>query len=205
MPSTEKNNEKTRKEILDKTAQLFLARGYKKTSIREIAEATGMLKGNLYYYFRKKEDILLVLFQDSIKVLYSELQKIIGNVDPLICHAIMVRTYLRILDENRGLLKIYVEASQVPVLRQAFFDILNHVFNDVIQNSSYTFDDTMLYLSTISSASVEMEMVSQYEQEYFSMEDIISTVVRVKLSLLNIEPRRIDDIIKASLSYKLNI
>lgn len=205
MPVSINNNEKIRKNILDKSAQLFLSQGYEQTSIRQIAEVAGMLKGNLYYYFRKKEDILLCLFQDSIKSLYSELLTIIDDVNPFICYAVMIRTYMHILDENRALLKIYIDASKVPTLRLAFFNILNQVFNDLIMHSQFSFCEDKLYISTLASASVEAEMVSQYANGNVSMENVVSTVVRVKLSLLNIEPKTIDKIIETSSHYKLNI
>lgn len=205
MPQSAENNEKIRKEILDISAKLFLSQGYAKTSIREIAEATGMLKGNLYYYFKKKEDILLTLFQDSVKVLYMELLKIIENVDPLICYAVMIRTYTNILNENRALLKIYIEASQVQSLRQALFDILHQVFKDLVGGSSYSFDEGKLYLSTLASASAEMELISQYEMDKLNLEEVITTVIRVRLSLLSIESDHIDEIINVSSKYKLNI
>jgi Transcriptional regulator len=203
MPSSAENNEKIRNEILDKSTALFLSQGYGNTSIRQIAEAMGMLKGNLYYYFKKKEDILLVLFQNSVKVLHAELIKTIGNADPLIRYAVMTRTYMRILDENRALLQIYIEASQVPSLRQAFFDILNGVFTDLLRGGIFSFEEKKLYLSTLASASVEMEMVSHYQAGKLDMEDVISTVIRVKLSLLDIEPGRIDEIILVSARYKV--
>ena len=41
--------------------ELFNDRGYDKTSLREIADRIGITKAALYYYFERKEDILLEL------------------------------------------------------------------------------------------------------------------------------------------------
>lgn len=205
MPQTAENSEKIRKAILDQSARLFLSQGYERTSIREIAQAAGMLKGNLYYYFKRKEDILLVLFRDSIQALYSELQKIVDVADPLVCYAVMTRTYIRILNDNKPLLKIYTEASQVPALRQAFFDILNQVFKDIIQNSRFSFGETELYLSTLASAAAEMELFTQLEHGQLNLDDILSTVVRIKLSLLGVESQTINETLSSSYRYQLDI
>src|SRR5580698_6428699 len=51
----------TRERILDIALTLFNARGYDKTSLREIAEQLGTTKAALYYHFERKEDILLAL------------------------------------------------------------------------------------------------------------------------------------------------
>jgi AcrR family transcriptional regulator len=50
--------EERRVEILKTAAAAFRRRGYHGASVDEIASALEMTKGNLYYYFRNKEDIL---------------------------------------------------------------------------------------------------------------------------------------------------
>jgi AcrR family transcriptional regulator len=42
---------------------LFIEKGYDKTSLREIAEQLGFTKAALYYHFSSKEDILMALHQ----------------------------------------------------------------------------------------------------------------------------------------------
>ncbi len=42
-------------------SSLFTQNGYDKTSLRDIAERLGITKAALYYYFERKEDILLEL------------------------------------------------------------------------------------------------------------------------------------------------
>jgi AcrR family transcriptional regulator len=51
----------TRERILDIALELFIERGYDKTSLRDIAERLGTTKAALYYHFARKEDILLEL------------------------------------------------------------------------------------------------------------------------------------------------
>ena len=51
----------TRERILDVAQELFTLHGYDKTSLRDIAERLGITKAALYYYFERKEDILLEL------------------------------------------------------------------------------------------------------------------------------------------------
>ncbi len=46
--------------------RLFAKRGYHGTSVAQIAEATGLTKGALYWYFKGKEDLFLTVL-DSIR------------------------------------------------------------------------------------------------------------------------------------------
>jgi AcrR family transcriptional regulator len=49
---------KRRDEILRVAAELFAAKGYEETTIREIGDAAGILSGSLYHHFRTKEEML---------------------------------------------------------------------------------------------------------------------------------------------------
>jgi AcrR family transcriptional regulator len=62
MPRPPKNQgAETRERILDVAQELFIRQGYDKTSLRDIAERLEITKAALYYYFERKEDILLEL------------------------------------------------------------------------------------------------------------------------------------------------
>lgn len=50
--------ETVRREIVEAANRLFYHRGYNQTSFSDIAEAAGIPRGNFYYYFKSKDDIL---------------------------------------------------------------------------------------------------------------------------------------------------
>lgn len=60
-------------EILKSAAAAFRRRGYHGASVDEIASALEMTKGNLYYYFENKEEILYACHDYSLDVLLSKL------------------------------------------------------------------------------------------------------------------------------------
>ena len=53
-----------RQKILAAAAELFTARGYAATSVREIVEHAGLTKPALYYHFGSKEGIYLEILRD---------------------------------------------------------------------------------------------------------------------------------------------
>src|SRR4051812_22585714 len=59
-------NAATRVEILKSAAKAFRKLGYHGATVEEIASALQMKKGNLYYYFRNKEEILFACHQYSL-------------------------------------------------------------------------------------------------------------------------------------------
>jgi len=59
--------ERTRAEIIEKTAPLFNTRGYDGTSLASLCEVTGLSKGALYGNFADKEELAQEAFEFSVR------------------------------------------------------------------------------------------------------------------------------------------
>jgi TetR/AcrR family transcriptional regulator len=65
-----------RVEILKSAAAAFRRRGYHGASVEEIARTLRMTKGNLYYYFKDKEEILFFCHDYSLDILLDLLTRV---------------------------------------------------------------------------------------------------------------------------------
>jgi len=69
--------------ILDHAAQLFRARGFQGTSVRDIVRAVGMLPGSLYYHFATKEDLLVAVYAEGVRRISARVRAAIEKLaDP---------------------------------------------------------------------------------------------------------------------------
>src|ERR1043166_9502549 len=59
--SQDERSTNSRKQILESALKLFSHHGYGATSVRDIAEAAGVSKGNVYHHFPDKETIFRAL------------------------------------------------------------------------------------------------------------------------------------------------
>ncbi|MFL6235441.1 MAG: helix-turn-helix domain-containing protein, partial [Thermoanaerobaculia bacterium] len=55
-----------KREILDAASRVFRRRGLAATGMRDIAAELGMAVGNLYYYFKDKEELLAFVQEDAL-------------------------------------------------------------------------------------------------------------------------------------------
>lgn len=53
-----KEHDERRGELIDTAQELFLTKGYEKTTINDILKAVGIAKGTFYYYFASKEEVM---------------------------------------------------------------------------------------------------------------------------------------------------
>ena len=136
-----------RRQIMAASEKLFLERGYHGTSMREIAAACGIQVGNLNYYFRKKEDILMLHHNHLMDSYYSSL--------PADC-------FLRALAESESALRLYNEVVNVPSLREVYCGKHHELFLRFFSESEFGIDSRDVYFSTVSMCAVEFQMMEQY-------------------------------------------
>lgn len=54
-----------RERILNAAAHLFRERGYQRTTVRDIADAVGLLSGSLFYHVHSKEEMLAQIMREA--------------------------------------------------------------------------------------------------------------------------------------------
>lgn len=108
-------------EIRRAAARLFREQGYTSTSIQEVAEAVGMLKGSLYYYIDSKEQLLFDIIRDAhehslanvralaqtdapaLEVLRTFIEgHVLANVDNLAEMGVFFHDFRHLSDEHRA-------------------------------------------------------------------------------------------------------
>ena len=131
-------NASTRVEILKSAAKAFRKLGYHGATVEEIASALQMKKGNLYYYFRNKEEILFACHQyslDRLTHLFAEIQQTSSPPDQKLRQLIVAFVHT-ILDELHGTaLFLDLEALTPPHLKAVIVrrDRFEHGVRQIIQ------------------------------------------------------------------------
>ena len=66
----------SKEEILQESIKLFKLRGYNNTSMANIADACGLIKGSIYHHFKSKDEIGI----ESLKYIHEYFSKNIYNI-----------------------------------------------------------------------------------------------------------------------------
>ena len=98
----------TRLQLLEAAARLFEERGYKGSSIRDIAGATGTSISNIYHHFGNKEGLWTEIQNSSVTDLPRKLRESLQHdAEPLERFKRMLRTHLQLADEFRRESRIF--------------------------------------------------------------------------------------------------
>lgn len=100
--------------IVNAACRLFFKKGYHRTTIREIALASGMSMGQLYHYISSKDDVLFLTYKQMQMLWYEHLIKsgVEAIKDPLERLTRAVRLTLQFALKNKDLfLFLYTETK----------------------------------------------------------------------------------------------
>lgn len=143
----------TRVDILKSAAKAFRRLGYHGATVEQIAAALQMKKGNLYYYFKNKEEILFACHQYSLDRLTQLLEEIdsSGAAADVKLRRLIDAFVHTILDELHGTaLFLDLEAlspahlKAVIVRRDAFDQGVRHVLEEGIAKGVFAPGDPKL-------------------------------------------------------------
>jgi TetR/AcrR family transcriptional regulator, cholesterol catabolism regulator len=70
-----RNHEDRWTDIIERAGAIFYRKGYEATSLQDIADAVGMLKGSIYYYINTKEDLLYELVSQAQDMFEATLEE----------------------------------------------------------------------------------------------------------------------------------
>lgn len=94
----------TREEIVHAADQLFYRRGFEHTSFADIADAVRLSRGNFYYHFKSKDDILGAVIKSRLSKTREMLDEWETNGKQ---PADRIRSFIRILIRNTADIQLY--------------------------------------------------------------------------------------------------
>lgn len=119
VPTQVKNQDlvnRRRRQIVDAAVDLFIKKGFHKTTTREIAQASGLSIGAVYEYVSTKEDVLYlvcdVIHAEAERQISEALARTAGGRETL---AEVIRQYFLVCDRmSDHILLVYQETQSLP-------------------------------------------------------------------------------------------
>jgi len=124
VPTTVKNPElveKRREQIVLAAIKLFSQKGFHKTTLRDLAEESGLSQGNIYDYVGTKEDIFFLIHQFAAGSAMAAIKKSIENIrDPMEKFRRLIRAEFNTMDQLADAIMLIYQEGHIldkPFLR----------------------------------------------------------------------------------------
>ncbi|HBI02992.1 MAG TPA: TetR family transcriptional regulator [Paenibacillaceae bacterium] len=108
--------QRRREQIIEAAVELFISKGFHKTTTREISQSSGFSIGTLYEYIESKEDVLYLVCDDIHRKMEERLREIIVE-EATTVHMLRsaISGFMRVIDEMQDrVLLIYQEIKSLP-------------------------------------------------------------------------------------------
>ncbi len=144
----------TKEAIINSAQKLFAAKGFKSTTVREIAKASGANIAMVYYYFETKEGLHRQIIESAFSSLSQQLTDCIdGYKNPKENLRCVIELYVNFFHKNRALHRIILrEIASRPKHIEAVvkkyisknLGMINGLLQRGVQNGEFREQDTAL-------------------------------------------------------------
>jgi AcrR family transcriptional regulator len=175
--------------ILQSAREVFKKYGFRKTTLEDIASATGRGKSSLYYYFRNKEDIFEGVLEMEVGRLKTEFLAAVGSMSSA---RAKLRIYIiRRMELFRQLISFYPSFRNefteyygyIEKIRAKYdkeeVEIISGILRDGIREKEFVIPDVELTAQVIIKAMKGFEFPWALQQEQAGMEHDIDSMLQV--------------------------
>ncbi len=107
MSSVESARPDKRDRIVDAAVEIFADKGFRAARVSDIARRAGVADGTIYLYFKNKEDLLLVIFEEKMALLLALLQqRLAASTDPIERIRLYARHHFQAIEEHPALAQV---------------------------------------------------------------------------------------------------
>lgn len=182
------------REIFQTATRLFLTQGYKKTTVRKIAQTMDIAPSMVIYYFGNKQNIALTFLQTKMQQLIDEVHPLVNiseNPEVFCCTA--VRLFQTVMASS-NFYHFYHEMIEEKLFHKFFFTADGEVNSTTLIMNKYKIDLSPLQANIYSHyimPSIEMALWIAVGQEAPS-EEILDLSFRAFMGLLRIPADEVD-------------
>jgi TetR/AcrR family transcriptional regulator len=207
--------EKTEEKILNAARKVFTSKGYAAARMNDISKEAGMNRALIHYYFRSKEKMFQIIFEEKFKIFFSSISSVLTSDKEVKEKVVnLIRLYYTQLKENPDLpLFIMNEVNASPdnfikliskfkvTPKEAFKSFHNQVQKEVEEGKIRNIKPYILILNVLSlsifpfiARKMFMNINNISETEYFEMlENRIEDVINMVLKDLTIDNNKFKD------------
>ncbi|MBI4641194.1 MAG: TetR/AcrR family transcriptional regulator [Candidatus Tectomicrobia bacterium] len=180
----------TKAEIVKAALELFVERGIKGTTTRELAERAGIAEGTIYRHFKGKDALALTLFMDCLDMFSSRLMASIQDLkNPFEKLKAAIKAFFNFAREEpsayRYLMFVYdLELMNVPQQKLKPRDIFCQIILQGIASSDFRRCEENLAAAMIIGMAMRANFFWSHGFIKLDYDQLISEVARAALAIL---------------------
>ena len=133
------SEQESKQNILNVATKLFVQRGKNGVSTYDIANAAGVNKALIFYYFGSKDKLYIACFKNLVQTFFSEIREKVNNSEPgLPAIEVFIRNHISTIKENQNVMKMVIRELMLSennpnLFRDEFTEIFQSLRNEMLK------------------------------------------------------------------------
>lgn len=183
--------------IIRKALGLFLAKGYDRTTIRELAESCKMTEGAIYRYIGSKDDILHLLLLDTDVYFIEDYLKQLGDINTVDALKKCIQIYYKWCNDaadknifyNREIIN-FSEADRRVLLKSQsdYIHFFERLLKKGVKEGVFKVNDPLLVAHNIVMQGFDWGLRRWFLSRFFTLDKYIKLQMELIMSLILVDP-----------------
>ena len=192
-----KNFQKNKSKVLHVVAKMFLAQGYHKTTLREIAAETEVAYSSLVNIFGSKEGLLAELVAYVLEGQFAATERLLAGVteDKILFYAAETVLQLHMAESHEHIREMYNVSYSLPETSRIIYSTitgkLQHIFSEHLPH----LDEKDFYCLELASGGIMRSFMTVPTNMFFSMKMKVRAFLQATFRVYLVPEKKIDEAI----------
>ena len=167
-----KNFEKTKSKILHVVAKMFLAQGYHRTTLREVARESEVAYSSLINIFGSKEGILSELVAYVLEGQFAATARMLEGKteDKILFYAAETTLQLYMAESHEHIREMYAVSYSLPETSRVIYDTITGKLQDIFHNHLPHLEERDFYCLELASGGIMRSFMTVPCDRFFTMD-----------------------------------
>ena len=201
-----KNYEKIKSRILHVVAKMFLAQGYHKTTLRDVAREANVAYSSLINIFGTKEGILSELVAYVLEGQFAATERLVKGKteDKILFYALETSLQLYMAESHEHIREMYAVSYSLPITSRIIYGTITRKLQDIFHEHLPELDAKDFYCLELASGGIMRSFMTVPSDMFFTMKMKVHAFLRATFRVYLVSEEKIEEAIAFVSSFDLS-
>lgn len=182
--------------ILSNALKKFLEKGYKNTTLKELANDSNIVLGSLTNVFKSKEEIVCELVSHVLEYQFEVAHNVLMDKDKLLEYAIELVLQMHIAESSEHMREMYVMSYSMEKSSEVVYETITSKLEEIFKEYVPHLETKDFYEREIATGGIVRGFMSVPCDRYFTMERKVRNLIETIFLIYEVPKKKIYEVIE---------
>lgn len=180
--------------VLSNALKKFLEKGYRNTTLKELASESNIVLGSLTHIFNSKEEIVCELVCHVLEYQFEVAHKVSSNKDKLLEYAIEIVLQIHMAESSEHMREMYVTSYSMEKSSEVVYDLVTSKLEEIFKEYVPNLKTKDFYEREIATGGIVRGFMSVPCNKYFTMERKVRSLIETVFLIYEVPKSKIREV-----------